>query len=397
MSTREPAATREQTGSWTFYVKHFRALASLDWSPNGVCLLGGPNGSGKTTILRALQFPRYLFNHDFAAALTAVDGATDLRDLGAPDDAPVTFELRSGEVSWRIDIPIEGFGFHPYYGECVKHGDTVVYDARPYESAARIHGKLQDRHERLSGLQLLWTSERPPWLSAFVARVTGVRTHHSYWLNEVRRASASRDAGDFLHPSGRNLWAVLNSWGASEDAPKRAQLEWVIDEARRAFPDIFAGLRFDGPNGEPRLYVPDHEDQGLGVHLAADGLLVGLMHLTAVAGATRDMILAFDEMENQLHPHAIRSLLAAMRARADAYALTIILTTHSPVLMNEFKGHEDAFFVIDRSVEGASEPTPLSRVRDPKWLRHFALGDLYDREEFGAPVVRAAPPSDSDP
>jgi len=394
MSTPDRTSAQENQSPWTFRVKNFRALDSLDWSPSGVCLLGGPNGSGKTSVLNALQFPRFLFSHDLTKALKTLGGATALRHLSAPDEAPVTFEFASGEICWKIEIPIEGVGVHPFYGEQLTRGDIVEYEARPYESTARIHGTMQDRHERRSGLHVLWTSVKPPWLHAFVTRLTQVRVHYSYDLNAVIRPSASADIGnDYLHPTGRNLWAVLKAWEGSENATDRARLEWVIEQARRGFPDIIADLRFDGSNGEPRLYIPAHEDQGLPVHLAADGLLVGLLHLTAVAGAPPGMLLGFDEMENQLHPHAIRSILAAMRERADEYDLTMVLTTHSPVLMNEFKGHEDSFFILDRSIAGAPVPTPLSRVKDPKWLRHFSLGDLYEREEFGAPVIASTSPA----
>lgn len=214
-----------------------------------------------------------------------------------------------------------------------------------------------------------------------------VRIHYSYSLDAARRQGFGRETPNaYLLPTGFNLWAVLRRWQAQEQAPAGypMALDWVLAEARKAFPDIFADLEFDETTGEPRFRIPG-EDQGLQVHLAADGLLVGLMHLTAVGGAPPGSILAFDEMENQLHPHAIRSILAAMRARAAELDLTIILTTHSPVLMNEFKGHEHQFHVLEPG--RTTLPIPLDEARDPDWLAHFSLGDLYDREDFAAPVV----------
>lgn len=119
------------------------------------------------------------------------------------------------------------------------------------------------------------------------------------------------------------------------------------------------------------------------IHLASDGVLVGLLHLTAVASASDGMIIAIEEMENQLHPFAIRTILAAIRERADAENLTVLLTTHSPVLMNEFRDTPEDFLVFEPG------PSPsvhrLSEIRDPDWLAHFQLGDLYDRGEFGRP------------
>jgi hypothetical protein len=74
-----------------------------------------------------------------------------------------------------------------------------------------------------------------------------------------------------------------------------------------------------------------------------------------------------------------------MRQQAEERCLTIILTTHSPVVMNEFKGYEDQFYVLrQRSAELV--PCALDELHDPNWLAHFVLGDLYERSEIAAPA-----------
>lgn len=384
MADLEPPAPRSP---WRIRVQNLRALPPVDWSPSGVCLLAGPNGSGKTTLLEALQFPRFYYRDGRTTALQNLDGASNLRRLGAADDEPVIFEIEEGDANWRIEIPIEGVGVHPYFGERVTVGDEVQLEARRYEGSIEFQGELRTRKDGdRCAFRRIWPEQAPRPLMPLIDRIQSVRVHYSYQLAAVRRQGAGAPQNEYLHPTGRNLWAVLRRWreqGAATPFEMDA-LEWVKVEAGRAFPDIFSDLRFDAA-GEPRFYIPG-EDQGLPVHLAADGLLVGLLHLTATAGASPGSILAFDEMENQLHPHAIRSILAAMRARADELDLTIILTTHSPVLMNEFKGDEESFFVLDRSVAGSSIPTPLTAIKDPAWLRHFALGDLYDRLDIAAPT-----------
>jgi recombinational DNA repair ATPase RecF len=50
----------------TLSVHNFRALERLEWSPSGVCLLSGANGSGKSTALDAFQFLRGNRLHTFA-------------------------------------------------------------------------------------------------------------------------------------------------------------------------------------------------------------------------------------------------------------------------------------------------------------------------------------------
>ena len=133
----------------------------------------------------------------------------------------------------------------------------------------------------------------------------------------------------------------------------------------------------------PMRYAPGSE-VALPMWLGPDGLLQAILVLVAVAGAQDRAVLAIDEMENFLHPHAIRSVLRSVRALADERHLTVILTTHSPVLMNEFKGHEENFFIMEPGRQ--EQPVRLTDARDPDWLAHFSLGDLYDREEFAAPA-----------
>jgi predicted ATPase len=133
----------------------------------------------------------------------------------------------------------------------------------------------------------------------------------------------------------------------------------------------------------PTRFYPSASRPPLPIHRAADGLLVGLLHLTAVASAKEGAVIAIEEMEKQLHPHTIRSLLAAMREIAEERHLTILLTTHSPVLMNAFREHPEQFYVMEPGREVL--PVALDQLHDLEWLAHFALGDLYDRMEFGAP------------
>jgi predicted ATPase len=91
-------------------------------------------------------------------------------------------------------------------------------------------------------------------------------------------------------------------------------------------------------------------------------------------------------MENGLHPHAIRVLVRAMREIAEERDLTIILTTHSPVLMDEFRGEPEQFYVTEFG--RVPSPVRLAELHDPRWLSQFSLGDMYEQLRFGAPSTK---------
>jgi predicted ATPase len=216
---------------------------------------------------------------------------------------------------------------------------------------------------------------------------------YDFYLNQVSIGTTREERNSFLHGHGLNLWAVLANW---KQAPRRyeGKFEWVMAQARLAFPDLIEAMEFD--RGEAFIYPPGASDpsDGLPPRRQADGLLTGLCQLTAIAGALPGSILAFDEVENQLHPHAIRVILAAMREQAEARDLTILLTTHSPIVMNEFSSEPDRVFVLEPNA--VQKPIALDQLKNPDWLAMFSLGELYDRMKFASPPPPAQALTDGD-
>ena len=367
---------------FTLRVRDFRVLERLDWSPEGVCVLSGANGAGKSTTLDAFKFLRALFLWGHESAFRAVDGVTFQR-WGADPEAPVEFTLEAGELVWKVRFPISAQGVKGTYGEELHREGKVVLRAAMFQDGWYLGKELQVSDEHRCCAKLLWDRGTERWMKPLVDLIDGIRVYDTYWLNQVKDVKAAGAADSFLHGTGRNLWSVLANWQGSP-LRYRGQFDWVIAEARRAFPGVIGTIEFD--RGLPYLYRAGASDptEGLLPNRAADGLLTGLLHLTAVAGAKNGSLVAFDEVENHLHPHAIRSLIAAIRQHADERNLAIVLTTHSPVVLNEFKGKEDRVFVLESGWTGAL-PVPLDEMRDEAWLSHFALGDLYEREQFAAP------------
>ncbi len=259
---------------------------------------------------------------------------------------------------------------------------------RPLYQTEWYYGDSTHKGDIRTCLRQAFEREDDERAARFAEFLPAARIYDTYYLNKVREIETGHLSDTFLHPTGENLFSVLRNW---KSAPRRfdERFAWVLNALREAFPDQIEDIEFDavGDAVQARFYPPNapSPDDSLPVGLAADGLLTGFLHLTAAAGAEPGSVVAFDEMENQLHPHAIRSILASMRERADEKDLTIVLTTHSPVLMNAFKGYEDHFFVLQPGV--SPTPTPLDELKDPEWLAHFSLGDVYDRLDFAAPAA----------
>lgn len=381
--------------NWTLRIQNFRSLRSIEWSPQGVCLVAGPNGSGKTTLLQALRFLRTVYQRGFQKALDS-EGGLRWRTRHTPESEAIVFELQLGDLVWRVETFYEGGGFIHHHGEKLTRETETVFEAKARSSQWIVGTEThtQDPSDRRCFLKILWDRDREAvdWLRPLNDFLNALISYKVFRPHEVVRPPDSTSDPYLIPPLGQNIWSTLHQWKLS---PRRFQdqFQWVLQQASRAFPELIVDLEFDAlPTPIPRLYPPDTEnaDDWIPIGLAADGLICGLLLLTAVAGAKEGSVLAFDEMENHLHPHAIRAILQAMREKAEERNLTIILTTHSPVVMNTFKGREDNFYILGSNHQ--TLPQPLNAAYDSEWLAHFSLGDLYDYEEIAAPRLSPSDP-----
>lgn len=368
-------------------VRDFMGLAQVDFSPEGVCLLVGPNGSGKSSLLQALAFLRDLFQWGIPNAVKFQRGLSGLKRVGADRNAEVILGIGVGDVSWEFRLPIHERSMSPFPGEIVKIGGNILLRRGSDQEDWYIETKRRGstNAEGRTCLRDAWEMQSPRVLEPLVKTLRSYRLYGSYALDAIRNGGTGNDLDRVLEPHGANLFVVLRNW---KTAPRefRHQFEWVLEHARRAFKGIIEDIEFAPPVGQvvPATFFPPGSTTGLFMSRAAEGLLVGLLHLTAVAGAEDGAIIAIEEMENFLHPHAIRAIVAAMREMAEERRLTILLTTHSPLLMNVFRDRPENVFVMEPGRE--TLPVRLTDLHDPDWLAHFEIGDLYDRMEFGAPA-----------
>jgi hypothetical protein len=76
-----------------------------------------------------------------------------------------------------------------------------------------------------------------------------------------------------------------------------------------------------------------------------------------------------------------------MRLKSEERALTIVLTTHSPVVMNCFRDEPEQVWVLERARDKASVPSTMTELHSEEWLAQAKLGSLYERLAFAAPQV----------
>jgi predicted ATPase len=361
----------------TLVVESYRALRHVRWTlPRGVSALVGPNGSGKTTLLDIPELLRHALQHDVRTAIDERGGPGNLRNAHADRNAPVILGVELDEVTWQLDLTPRGASYSPLQGERATVSAAVAFDRN-----APVPG-LETRPEDARPLLARFV-DLPDGaaLRPLVSLLRGYRLYHGYDLASIRVNGSQVSSDEYLHPDGRNIFSVLRNWRDRKET--RPRWEFVIESLRAAFPDTFADLDFDmaGQTVSGRIVAPQ-PDVRIATYFAANGWLVALLHLAAVASTEPAGAVAIDEVENGLHPFAIREIIDAMRRWAEKTGISVVLATHSPVVLDQFKEEPWNLFVMEAGRDTA--PVPLDELHDPEWLAHFSLGDLYAHDEFGA-------------
>ncbi len=243
----------------------------------------------------------------------------------------------------------------------------------------------------LRAVTIMPTDEKALTMIPFTVTVSGLIIYGEYGLRQLRFNGSQPSTELKLQSDGLNAFAVLRNWRDKRDYHRA--FEFVMKQVNDAFPGVSDEIEFEFAGQITGLRLVNRfRPQTIPATFAPNGWLAGLLHLMAVAGAQPGTVVAIDEFENSLHPYAIRSLVKAMRNWAAEKNLTVILAGHSSALLDEFKDHASQVIVMEPWRSGQpSMPLRLTDYRDPEWLRHFSLGELYRHEEFGGP--KDAPPN----
>lgn len=275
---------------FTLHAHHFRVFERISWTPEGVCLLAGSNGAGKTTVLTALNFLRGVLLYGHETAFNWVSGGY-FRQLDAPVDEPVVFEIEVGTIRWILRFPMSNAALKGQYGEELHRDGELVLRAAMFDEGWYLGNQRMPVDSRRCCARVLWDRGESQWMAPLNDLMMNMRVHQAYRLDLIRKREVANGTDTYLHSTGRNLWSVLANW---RQAPTvhGGKFEWVVEHARLAFPGLLSSIEFD--RGLPLLFGPTARDanDALPPERAADGLLTGLAHLTAIAGAQRGAFVA---------------------------------------------------------------------------------------------------------
>jgi predicted ATPase len=318
-----------------FQAKGFRCLKDVDLPLTRLHALIGPNDSGKTTLLHAIQ--------------RLAEHASGAGGSGSPNDVFRLQVMFTNKWTYRV----RGDSISTYGEFVLRPGLSEELHAAPFKGGG--------------------SPESPIWKRDMFPHLVPTQLVR-FDPDELRRFGN-------LIPPGQPV--TLSERGAGLPSVYDAIRDRDIDtfsriglQVREHFPSVKRlGLRAYS-NTQKVLAVELNDGTEVLANAMSEGLLYFLA-FCALKEIDHPAIFLVEEPENGLHPSRIADVVRMLRAIAEdkEHPVQVLMATHSPLVINELK--PDEVTVITRD-EGGTHATPIaSTPHFEERSKIYSLGELW--------------------
>jgi len=347
-------------------INDFKAYAAADIPLSPLTLILGPNGTGKTSVLQALELVSGLVDSTIKEVLARRDwDYTDLSHLKSRTKQ-FGFALQFDgddvdDLEWSIKL---GHKRGPGIASEVVNADGVRLLRRAWRDMTRIDQQTGQSESITQMLTQSWLSavsadddERFPGLLKIATWAREVAGYIELQPAELRTSSRRTDEG--IGRDGGKLAGFLGFLKAKHPG----RFEAVIEQVEKAYPRLVSVELKTARAGWIRLEVIEkwgNKQLAFNAHQVSDGLL-RLLAISAMAQAPHPpSLVMIDEIENGLHPHLLNALVDMLQQVADS-GTQVVATTHSPIALNYVRDAGQVLIAGRDPKTGAASLTPLSR------------------------------------
>ena len=379
----------------------------------------GPNASGKSNLIEAFSLLQAVPD-DFArffringpildwiwkgdaeseAAPPLAEITAVLENLEGKHEAEkqLTYVLRLAGNNERLQVvgeklenirPYESYQ-NPYYYFSVENGYGRISSRKSYDD-----GSDNDQGEGTDGLPTRLTPDNfaptrsvmsqirdPvnfPVLTRTSDRLSAMRLYRNWSVGRdspARKPQATDDDVAFLDEDFKNLALVVN------DLQTRG-LESRIDLYLNRFYQAYDSLRPRVYGGTIQLAANEAGMRsGIPATRLSDGTMRFIALLTILCHPRPPELICIEEPELAMHPDVMPLLADLLRSASER--TQVIVTTHSPNLVDQFTGDPDAVVVCERGFDGDTQLKRLSSEELKDWLAEYKLGEMWRKGVIG--------------
>lgn len=399
-------------------VEGYRSLKKVSWTPGDLNVLIGPNASGKTNLIRALELLResalgrlgdYVASEggmrrmgwdypDFTNLGLAVETNVSSQPLD-PFIGPSAYKIRlSNDLVSLMESKASSCAISSESLTIRRQANNSDLEWETILERGASKGRMQDvenqemilDHERLDPNETMLSIDFPVGYTHYT--IHGMRTFIGSWhiYRDVWGRVYSQRPGVFfgLSSSVRMPVQPRHEKHVSADGGNLVQVLHTHYEWNRDFRnnlDLAMKAAF-GEDFERIVFAPA-ADQLIQMRLEwknlkssqsaadlSDGTLRFLFLIAALADPDPPPLIAIEEPELGLHPSMLP--IVAEYAREASRRSQVILTTHSPEFLDAF-GDDPPTTTVFASHEGETKLAVLERDELAEWVKSYRLGELH--------------------
>ena len=380
----------------------------------------GPNASGKSNLIEALSLLQAV--PDDLASFFRVNGPIldwiwkggaepevrlPMAEITAVLENPegtheaekrLTYALRLAANNERLQVvgeklenisPYESYQPRPYYYFSVENGYGRISPRKSYGD-----GSGNDQGESTDGLLTSLTPDNfaptqsvmsqirdPvnfPVLTRTSHRLSTMRLYRNWSVGRdspARKPQATDDDVAFLDEDFKNLALVVNDL---QTRGLEAQINLYLNNFYQAYdslrPRVYGGtIQLAANEAGMRSAIPATR--------LSDGTMRFIALLTILCHPRPPELVCIEEPELAMHPDVMPLLASLLRSASER--TQVIVTTHSPDLVDQFTGEPDAVVVCERGFDGDTQLKRLSAEELEEWLKEYRLGEIWQKGVVG--------------
>jgi predicted ATPase len=381
-------------------------------------ILIGENGVGKSNLLEMIEFLSDALSKGLAETFKKRRSLTSVihLDKSLPSEIAFVWQLNGNpfsnhehELIYRLIIEGDNYGRFsvkkeiledlnsqnsPYLNFEYGEGNSLPWLNGPYSVLGQSTRSAQNlknpqktinvsinRAEKLKNAQqlALGTLSSPQLYPVLEYVREQALSWHFYNANDMDVRAIKREALEIdalqqtLAPNGCNLGLVLFNLMNSEDSEFGENLERIL---LSLYPNHRRyGFRLvDSTHFELRWQF-DNFRKPLKFDQVSDGTIRMLCWITVLAHPNPPALVCIDEPELGIHPAWLPILATLIQEAAES--TQVIISTHSPILLDEFTHQADKVIVCTQNEQGQAIFERLDAEVLEDWLAHYRLGKMF--------------------